>query len=299
MAVWYYSQNGQSVGPLEEPQILTLAEQGKIKREDLVWREGMPEWINAAAAGLFKNGPAATPATASPSAASGATALPDYAKWIEESRGLIGKPPRTLVGSPYLRITPPPWLQKTPYDPLWEVYRQQEVLYREGFVVWSCVMKANQRALSPGPDDVPASVVYSPHPWFDGRLDQLGRIAQVVGELKGKPAKDPEAAEFVRAVFDEQNRAPRLPVPKSIFNEYPSFHTTIVVIRKHLPHGFLTNGMLPILVKPQTTTAAIVLPSCYWAPELLAAWERGFQQIITRVNAARRAAASGQQIPRQ
>jgi hypothetical protein len=295
--------------------MLALVGEGKIKREDLVWREGMPEWVDAAQAGLFKDAPAPAPTAAptpapAPAAAPvkapaptrqvqapAGTELPDYARMMRESRASIGPAPRTLVSSPYLRLVPPQWLQNAPADALWEIYRQQDVLWRDGLVVWACIIKANQAALSPGKEDVPASVVYSPHPWFDARLDQLGRIAQVLGELQGKQHRDPETAEFARMMFNDQNRAPRLPVPKAIFGEFPAFHTSVMVVRKHLPRGFLTNGMLPVLIKPQTTTATIILPSCYWSPLLLGAWDRGLQSILANFAAARQAAARGQQGP--
>jgi hypothetical protein len=46
-AVWYYLSNGQERGPVTESQIRTMIEAGMIRRTDLVWLQGMPEWIEA------------------------------------------------------------------------------------------------------------------------------------------------------------------------------------------------------------------------------------------------------------
>ncbi|MDB5301356.1 MAG: glutaredoxin [Phycisphaerales bacterium] len=47
MAVWYYSIDGQQSGPSDERQVRALVASGKIKGEDLVWKEGTPEWVPA------------------------------------------------------------------------------------------------------------------------------------------------------------------------------------------------------------------------------------------------------------
>ena len=276
MAVWYYSRNGQAIGPLEEPQVLALAASGKIRREDMVWREGMPEWIDAVEAGLFK--PPASP-FASPAVQ---VVDPEVSeelrstRMIEESRALIGPTPRDLTMSPYLQFTAA-GLAGQRQRPICfgKSTAAKDVLYRNGTVVWACFIKAGPAAISPGKEDCSAAVVYSPHRWFDAKLGELARLAQTVGELKDKQHIDEETAEFARLLFDEKSRAPRLAVPHKIFGEFPAFHASIVVVRKHLPFGFVTNAMVPILIDPKATAAVMILPSQYWSPLLLAAWERG------------------------
>src|SRR5665213_2323233 len=57
MPSWYYTVNGEQLGPVEESAIRKLAAGRGISPEDLVWRDGMPEWISAADAGFFGGGP--------------------------------------------------------------------------------------------------------------------------------------------------------------------------------------------------------------------------------------------------
>ena len=41
---WYYVVGGQSVGPVSEVELDTLAQNGTIRPETLVWRDGMAAW---------------------------------------------------------------------------------------------------------------------------------------------------------------------------------------------------------------------------------------------------------------
>jgi len=41
---WYYSKNGQQVGPVSDFDIQAKAKSGEILPTDLVWKEGMPDW---------------------------------------------------------------------------------------------------------------------------------------------------------------------------------------------------------------------------------------------------------------
>ena len=41
---WYYTENGQRIGPLPQEKFAELASSGVITAESLVWHEGMTEW---------------------------------------------------------------------------------------------------------------------------------------------------------------------------------------------------------------------------------------------------------------
>jgi DNA-directed RNA polymerase subunit RPC12/RpoP len=41
---WFYSLNGQQIGPVTDSQLEELLGSGKISRDTLVWREGMADW---------------------------------------------------------------------------------------------------------------------------------------------------------------------------------------------------------------------------------------------------------------
>jgi hypothetical protein len=42
--MWYYASGGQQQGPVSDEQLQRMAQDGSLRREDLVWREGMADW---------------------------------------------------------------------------------------------------------------------------------------------------------------------------------------------------------------------------------------------------------------
>lgn len=47
MAQWYSGRDGQQYGPFEEAQMKSMVADGRVLSSDLVWREGMPQWVPA------------------------------------------------------------------------------------------------------------------------------------------------------------------------------------------------------------------------------------------------------------
>jgi len=69
---WYYAKGDQQKGPVSSAELKQLAQAGQIVPTDLVWREGMTEWVAASnVRGLFEA--AAKPADAAPPAEAAAT----------------------------------------------------------------------------------------------------------------------------------------------------------------------------------------------------------------------------------
>ena len=62
-ANWYFAINEEERGPVTEAQLRTLAGTGNLGRDDLVWKEGMEDWIPAGqVVGLFDKETAVRPA---------------------------------------------------------------------------------------------------------------------------------------------------------------------------------------------------------------------------------------------
>ncbi len=63
---WYYAINGERGGPISAGELKALADQGRLRPDDLIWKEGMSEWCPARVAkGLFPAQPA-RPSSPSP-----------------------------------------------------------------------------------------------------------------------------------------------------------------------------------------------------------------------------------------
>jgi hypothetical protein len=52
--LWYFTRDGQAQDPVSKDELAQLAGSGLLKPTDLVWTEGMPQWVRASSAqGLF------------------------------------------------------------------------------------------------------------------------------------------------------------------------------------------------------------------------------------------------------
>jgi hypothetical protein len=59
---WYYSRSGQQLGPVTGSELRQLAVQGLLSPIDLIWREGLTDWLPASRIkGLFPPGPPPLP----------------------------------------------------------------------------------------------------------------------------------------------------------------------------------------------------------------------------------------------
>jgi hypothetical protein len=45
MSEWYYSKMGLQQGPVPKDELLTQIRRGEIDGTNLVWREGMTDWM--------------------------------------------------------------------------------------------------------------------------------------------------------------------------------------------------------------------------------------------------------------
>src|SRR4051812_15217347 len=66
MSEWYYTSAGQQNGPVTAAQLKQAAQSGQLTPTDLVWKDGMPDWVPATKLkGIFD----ATPNSTAPTAA--------------------------------------------------------------------------------------------------------------------------------------------------------------------------------------------------------------------------------------
>ncbi len=47
MAAWFYMKAGKHRGPVGEDELIELAKRGTIKPKNLIWFDGLQEWLPA------------------------------------------------------------------------------------------------------------------------------------------------------------------------------------------------------------------------------------------------------------
>lgn len=50
---WYYAENNERLGPIEDPEFSLLVQAGRIRPETLVWREGFANWMPFSQSGFI------------------------------------------------------------------------------------------------------------------------------------------------------------------------------------------------------------------------------------------------------
>jgi hypothetical protein len=61
--MWYFGRDGRQEGPISDEQLRIMVSNGSLRREDLVWRDGMADWQPA---GQIPGLPFPSPATYAP-----------------------------------------------------------------------------------------------------------------------------------------------------------------------------------------------------------------------------------------
>jgi len=75
---WYYSENGQQKGPVSESDLRALVQRGTVRDSDLVWREGLGDWIPVSQATELAESPSPQGAVPAPATAGGPAATNPY-----------------------------------------------------------------------------------------------------------------------------------------------------------------------------------------------------------------------------
>ena len=77
MAEWYLLQGETRVGPVSAGKLKSLATRGTLRPTDLVWKEGLKDWVEACTVtNLFPPGPPPAPPTHQPAAGLSSIAIP-------------------------------------------------------------------------------------------------------------------------------------------------------------------------------------------------------------------------------
>jgi hypothetical protein len=180
---------------------------------------------------------------------------------------------RLLQGGRWMkqvRTEPPAWMTASG-DPVRIFYDKQETLFRKGRIGWGALVEADDGVFAQGDDDLPGVLVYSEDEYFDARPAELAAIGARLLELKSAGAVGAfELSRFAQLVRNDSGRPLGVAVPAALSAKEPML-SSFVAIRSHLPEGILAGAWFPVLIHSSSVVPMIV-PSTFWPPALLAAW---------------------------
>lgn len=198
---------------------------------------------------------------------------------IQTCRQCLGPHPRDLgdAGREAFRLELNPILASTfqqTNDPLLRIIEDQAALRDRGRVVWGHIVQANSLLFDPANRmTLAANVVYSPDPYFDGRVSLLADIAHGLFAQKGTTPADRDLREFVRVITDERERVLRRELPRRYCEGRSVYFATCLIQPGHLPGNCLTQSAFPLLINPAETRLVMVLPARFWPARLIARWQ--------------------------
>lgn len=199
----------------------------------------------------------------------------DATRLLAECRQRFGAPPRRLglfARWGYLAPPRPDWLKGDPaFAPL---TRGWSALLGEGRVVWGRSVQVNFTLFEPGLVDNPGDFVFCPDPEREADPEELARVSRAVHRLHKKPPGNEEERILAEHLPNWTDRAFGLEVPASLSPEFPAELSTVLLVRRHLPLGWLAHGLLPLVVSPGRPRLATVLPERYWPDDLIRFWRR-------------------------
>lgn len=137
-------------------------------------------------------------------------------------------------------------------------FRDQRALLQRGRVVWGAVIEVNDESATA--DSVEIAVVYAPGRRFDESPTQLQELGQRLTELdKSEPFADDD-----EPWGEKLRRVDKMALPQQWTDGTPCYCGNLLVSLPHLPSGAIRHWLVPILILPEFTDAAIVLPHFYW-----------------------------------
>ncbi len=189
--------------------------------------------------------------------------------FMKQSREIFYKERKKLTFSFswYNRLYKPKWMTKLMDRRFEDTYRHQRILYKNGRIAMGKIVQSNTLLFNAGKDDSPAAMVYSEDPYFEENPEKLKKIASYLYSIKGVKCEDEDLQIFSDILQDEFVTLFNFKVPEKITFGKNVYFTSFMVVRNHLPNGYIDFEYFPVIIYPEKTEASIILPSKYWIPE--------------------------------
>ena len=172
-------------------------------------------------------------------------------------------------------LSKPLWLRLNRKDALNIIYRDKDIVFRNGQVYYASIVQANELLFDASNKiDLPANFLYSTHPIAEKYPEFLTELSEEIFYYKGMPEDQvPEYLhELVRIITDERDRSAvdftismtNPENPDEEINDIDIHFCSLIVFRKDIPNQVLCGTHFPVLAVPELSPAVIILPKEYW-----------------------------------
>jgi hypothetical protein len=204
---------------------------------------------------------------------------------IERMRKLIGEPGRRRPEQLAHFNLPvrPEWAhpENLGNSPRALIFDHAQEVFRKGIICWGHIVIANEALYRPGTEAcLPAAVVWSVDPFVDRFPHWLSVPAQHLDHYGDEPTPAPQPPSAHCAylhIRDMHATYENLALPPYMTEGRLVHLFEVMIFRQHLPKGYLTGKLMPLLVSTKAVLPALgmAVPCAIWPDELRRAWERG------------------------
>lgn len=175
-----------------------------------------------------------------------------------------------------LSLPMPMWLRLNKDDGLHIIYRDKDLLLREGRIVYAYIVQANAMLFDEKNTlNLPLNLLYSTHPAAEAHPEFLMAIGRELFAYKEIPDEDTpeEYREMSRILAAETDRSAvdftiSMPDPEhdgELLEDIDVHFCSAIAFHKDLPGSHLKGcSFVPILAAPEKTSAVLILPKEYW-----------------------------------
>ena len=192
----------------------------------------------------------------------------NYLQHLNHIRKSVGSPNRRLDMNDKPCSVVTPWtdiFSRKPKELLAVAYddRNQRAVWKQGRVYWGALVQANNALFKPQANAYPANIIFSTSDTIDMNPIFISDIARTLFSLKNTHPDDTEIRKFADAITDEKKRTFNLQLPRSVIKGADVFFTTVILKPDHLPKGYLSGGIFPIMNR-KNFDASLLVPHKYW-----------------------------------
>ena len=159
-------------------------------------------------------------------------------------------------------------------DPLLRLWVDAPKVFERGELTFGRIYMANGALWESGESDAPGGVIYSFEPGVSTDLDYLVDVADRIYGLyerreQGVPLVRPWERRVQDQVVNDVYRTFHQRLPPMLCDDRVVYHSTVMIFRRHLPQGYLTNHVVPLLVDRSPGGVSLILPHEYWPRSFL------------------------------
>lgn len=158
-------------------------------------------------------------------------------------------------------------------DVLLTITKEQHFLHDHGQIFWGHLVQANNLLFrSDNEHTLPAAIIYSTDPHYDGDVVALRELAKELVIGKGAEPSNEVMRDFVNQLSREYEKILKRQLPMAFCEGRTIHYAWIFVQPNHLPSGNLASQWFPVIVSEKETEAVMILPSYFWPSQLLTYW---------------------------